>query len=133
NVSTSNHAGTANLSLGGADLTISSLVQNGSISMATGVGVMALANANNTQSLTTVTAGEVSIANDGALGPVSSPLTLNGAGLQITGTSDTAFNASRTLNLIGATTFDITNASNNYSIPFAITPPGSVTKTGAGA
>ncbi len=71
-----------------ADFSISSLIQNGGIAKA-GAGTLVLSNASNTYAGgTSVTAGLISVAADSALGdPTAGTLTLNGGGLQVTGTA----------------------------------------------
>ncbi len=98
-----------------------------------GTGTWTLTNAGNTYSGgTTLTGGTLSIAADGALGASSGGVTFNGGSLQITGTTNNALAATRSLTLTGAATFDINNVANTYVVSQSGTAGGAVTKLGAG-
>ncbi|MDP2324876.1 MAG: autotransporter-associated beta strand repeat-containing protein, partial [Gammaproteobacteria bacterium] len=99
-----------------------------------GTGILTLSGANTYSGGTLVSAGTLSISSDDNLGAVTSALTLaSGTTLRITGTSNTTWNTSRTLNMPGAVTFDIADVANTYTLGIpSLTLNGALTKTGAG-
>ncbi len=121
-------------------VTANTLTVGGSISgtgfglFKAGNGVLELNSAASTyDGGTVVNAGTVSITADGGLGAVGGALTLNGGGVRIAGTTNTAWNNSRTLNLTGAATIDIASAANTYTLGLpSVTPGGAFTKAGVG-
>ena len=75
----------------------------------------------------------MSVSKDVESGRRSGALTLNGGGLQVTGTSFTSWNSSRVLTLgANGATFNIADVGNTFTIPSLGTLPGNLTKLGAG-
>ena len=98
-------------------------------------GTQVLTGTNNFSGGVTVTGGLISVSDDAKLGATSGPLVLNGGGLQVTGTTFTSWtnSSARTLTLSGATTFDIADQANTFTLGVsAITAAGAFTKSGLG-
>ncbi|MGA2233351.1 MAG: autotransporter-associated beta strand repeat-containing protein, partial [Tepidisphaeraceae bacterium] len=95
-----------------------------------GPGTLAFTAVNDYSGGTTVNGGELSVPADSSLGGAAGALTLNGAYLQITGTSPTT--STRAITLFPNSGFDIPSASQKYAISSAIGGSGSLTKIGAG-
>ena len=97
-----------------------------------GSGTWILNGTNSYSGGTNLNGGLLSVSSDSALGVSSGPVTFNGGGLQVTGTSFNTWSSSRALTLTGAATFDIANQANNYTIGQSLTAGGAFTKLGQG-
>jgi autotransporter-associated beta strand protein len=128
-------SGSGALNLQSGTLRNVSEINGGAAISKTGAGVLTLAGTNTFTGGVTVTGGLISVSADAALGATSGPLVLNGGGLQVTGTAFTSWtnSSARTLTLSGATTFNIADQANAFTLGVsAITAAGTFTKAGAG-
>ncbi|MEI6674288.1 MAG: autotransporter-associated beta strand repeat-containing protein, partial [Verrucomicrobiota bacterium] len=126
-----------NSSSASEDLTISSVIQNGSLTKA-GAGTLALYGTNTYSGATTLNAGTLSVGADANLG-AANPLVFNGGTLQITGTALTSYAAGKigthpvTLTPGQSLSLDINEVSNVFTISQILNQgAGGLTKLGEG-
>ena len=120
------------LTIAASTLTLGGVIAGSGALTKSGPGILALTGTNTFVGGTAVTAGLLAVSADAALGDKAGSLTLNGGGLQITGTEYLAWNAERTLTLNGAATINVAEQANNFTIGQALSAAGVFTKQGAG-
>ncbi|MEA3210849.1 MAG: fibronectin-binding autotransporter adhesin [Chthoniobacter sp.] len=130
---------TVNGGLGGDSAKISGNITTTGVNnglLKNGSGTLILSGTNSNDGLTTVNLGLLSVSADANLGTATNALTLNGGGLQVTGTTYTALPTAHPLTIgTSGGSFDIASAANTFTINQVLTAAnttGTVTKTGPG-
>jgi autotransporter-associated beta strand protein len=97
----------------------------------TGTNILTLSGNNSYTGPTLIAEGILSIASDSNLGAASGALTMfNGTTLRVTGSSNPTLN--RSITLLGAATFNVTQADNTLTLTSDLNPQGVFTKSGPG-